>query len=518
MLFNSYGFIFAYLPVVLAGFFIIARNSHRLAALWLAAASVFFYGWWNVKFVPLLLASIAFNYAIGYAVGHARHPRSAKRLLAAGICADLVLLGVYKYADFFIGSANAALGLNIELAKIVLPLGISFFTFTQIAYLVDVYRGIAREYNFIHYLLFVTYFPHLIAGPVLHHKQMMPQFGATATYRLQYSNMGIGLTLFTIGLAKKVLLADSFGEYAAPVFSAAKDGFEPRFFMAWTGAISYTMQLYFDFSGYSDMAIGLSRMFGIQLPINFNSPYKAWNIIEFWRRWHMTLSAFLRDYLYIPLGGNRRGPLRRHINLMVTMLLGGLWHGANWTFVIWGGLHGVFLVVNHAWLAFRARLGIAADESSRWGRVAGTLLTFVCVVVAWVFFRADSLASGLAVAKGCLGFSGVALTPRLEVVGTILHQYGLDAGRFIVFSGWFEGNPALNVLGGAKIMFMAWVGFVLIWGFPNSQTLVLPEYRSGRPILSRPGFMPWLAVAAGLMAAVALTSISKVSAFLYYQF
>ncbi|QJD31486.1 MBOAT family protein [Methylococcus geothermalis] len=518
MLFNSYGFILGYLPIVLGGFFLIARNSHRLAALWLAAASVFFYGWWNVKFVPLLLASIAFNYAIGYAIGHARVSSSARHLLAAGIVADLVLLGVFKYTHFFIGSINDFFGLNIELARIVLPLGISFFTFTQIAYLVDVYRGIAREYDFIHYLLFVTYFPHLIAGPVLHHKQMMPQFASASIYRPQYSNMGIGLTLFTIGLAKKVLLADSFGQYADPVFAAAKDGFEPRFIMAWTGALAYTFQLYFDFSGYSDMAVGLSRMFGVQLPVNFNSPYKAWNVIEFWRRWHMTLSAFLRDYLYIPLGGNRLGPVRRHVNLMITMLLGGLWHGANWTFVVWGGLHGFFLVSNHAWRALRLRLGIPLVEPTGLGRMTGVAITFLCVVVAWVFFRAESLAAGLVIAKGCFGLSGLALSHRLESIGEILRNDGVNTGNSLVFTGWFEGNAALNLLGGVKIAILVFTGSLLIWVFPNSQNLVLPEYRTARPILSHPRFMRWLAITTGCMAAVALSSISKISAFLYYQF
>lgn len=518
MLFNSYGFILGYLPLVWGGFFLVARHSRKLAALWLAAASLFFYGWWNVKFVPLLLASIAFNYATGYAIGHARDPRTARYLLAAGILADLMLLGVFKYANFFIDSINDLFGLNVELAKIVLPLGISFFTFTQIAYLVDVFRGIAKEYDFIHYVLFVTYFPHLIAGPILHHKQMMPQFASASIYRPQYSNVGIGLTLFTIGLAKKVLLADSFGEYADPVFAAAKDGFEPKFIMAWTGALAYTFQLYFDFSGYSDMAVGLSRMFGVQLPLNFNSPYKAWNVIEFWRRWHMTLSAFLRDYLYIPLGGNRLGPARRHVNLMITMLLGGLWHGANWTFVVWGGLHGSFLVVNHAWHALRRRFGFPPGEPVGMARVAGVLVTFFCVVIAWVMFRADSLTSGLLVAKGCVGLSGLAVSQKLEGIGEILRSHGVNTANGLVFTGWFEGNAALNLLGGVKITLLALTGFLLVWGFPNSQTLILPECRKDHRVLSHPRFTFWLALASGCMAAVALSSISKISAFLYYQF
>lgn len=402
MLFNSYPFLFLYLPVVFVGFFWLAKHSHRLAALWLAAASVFFYGYWNPAFVKLLLESIVFNYTAGYQIGHtnAHKPVRANLLLTGAVCANLALLGYFKYANFFLGSVGSYTGWAVPTLEIVLPLGISFFTFTQIAFLVDVRRGIAKEYNFIHYLLFVTYFPHLIAGPILHHKQMMPQFAQADTYRANAENVAVGLLIFFIGLGKKVLLADSFSEYATPVFGATKSGIEPGFVVAWTGAIAYTLQLYFDFSGYSDMAIGLSRMFGIHLPLNFNSPYKAKNMIEFWRRWHMTLSQFLRDYLYIPLGGNRCGVLRRHVNLMATMLLGGLWHGANWTFVVWGGLHGLYLVVNLAWLTGKARLGIAESESSLAGKIAGTSLTFVCVIVAWVFFRAETFGSAMLMLSG----------------------------------------------------------------------------------------------------------------------
>ncbi len=364
MLFNSYLFIFVFLPVTFAGFFWIARSSHRLAALWLAAASVYFYGYWNPKFVTLLLASIIFNYGMGYAIGHVRvgSGNRAKLLLIIAIAANLILLGIFKYTNFFIKTINDAAGTGISLLDIVLPLGISFFTFTQITFLVDVYRGIAREYLFVHYLLFVTYFPHLIAGPIIHHQQMMPQFENAATYRINSEDIAIGVSMFAIGLAKKVLLADNFADCSTKVFTAASRGDELQFVEAWSGALSYTLQLYFDFSGYCDMAIGLSKMFGIDLPLNFNSPYKAPNIIEFWRRWHMTLSQFLRDYLYIPLGGNRKGVGRRYANLMLTMLLGGLWHGASWTFVIWGALHGAFLMINHGWLAAKERCSIDASR------------------------------------------------------------------------------------------------------------------------------------------------------------
>src|SRR5688572_7644277 len=346
MLFNSPEFIFGFFPITVAIFFWLARYSHVWAAGWLAVASLIFYGWWNPAYVLLLLASIAFNYCGGVYI--ARLVRDGKRtqakpLLVVAIGADLALLCYYKYANFFLQVSSDLAGTNLSLGTIILPLGISFFTFTQIAFLVDAYRGYAKEYNFVHYCLFVTYFPHLIAGPVLHHKEMMPQFQQAGTYRINSEDVAVGMTFFVIGLFKKAVLADGIAPYASPLFA---DPGQPDFFSAWGGALAYTFQLYFDFSGYSDMAIGLSRVLGVKLPLNFNSPYKAVNIIDFWRRWHITLSRFLRDYLYISLGGNRKGPTRRYVNLFVTMLLGGLWHGASWSMVVWGALHGLYLVLN----------------------------------------------------------------------------------------------------------------------------------------------------------------------------
>jgi D-alanyl-lipoteichoic acid acyltransferase DltB (MBOAT superfamily) len=263
-------------------------------------------------------------------------------LLASAIAVNLILLGYFKYANFFADNLNHFAGTALPIGQVILPLGISFFTFTQIAFLVDTYQGKVKEFNFVHYTLFVTYFPHLIAGPVLHHKEMMPQFAKRNVCHLNWDNVAVGLSIFVLGLAKKVLIADSLAEFATPIFSAVAAGGQPMLFEAWIGALAYTLQLYFDFSAYSDMAIGISLMFNVRLPMNFNSPYKATSIIDFWRRWHMTLSRFLRDYLYIPLGGSRNGKAQRYLNLMITMLLGGLWHGAGWTFVIWGGLHGFY--------------------------------------------------------------------------------------------------------------------------------------------------------------------------------
>jgi alginate O-acetyltransferase complex protein AlgI len=394
MLFTSGEFIFVFLPLVLVAFFLVARLlGPRAAAFWLVVASLAFYGDWRWQHVPLLVASVVANYLFGYGILRARAAGSpvARRLLVTAIAANLAVLGYFKYANFFVRSVSAVSGAHLGTFDILLPLGISFFTFTQIAYLVDVHAGKVVERNPIHYALFVTYFPHLIAGPVLHHAEMMPQFAREDIYRAQARNMTLGLAYFGMGLVKKILVADSvapladaaFGQVASTAISASA---------AWLGVLAYTLQIYFDFSGYSDMAIGLSMLFGVRLPYNFNSPYQAHNISEFWRRWHMTLSRFLRDYLYVPLGGNRHGRLRRYINLLATMLLGGLWHGASWTFVIWGGLHGIYLIINHAWQWLWGR--VRPQSSPRFwvaaARGASVALTLLCVIVAWTFFRAPT--------------------------------------------------------------------------------------------------------------------------------
>lgn len=521
MLFNSYTFLFGFLPVVLAIFFVLGRYSRIWASAWLTAASVFFYGWWNPAYVGLLLGSILFNYVIGYSLAHAAGAAAApkrKFVLVFGIAGNLVLLGYYKYANFFVANLNLLLGSDYVFAGIILPLGISFFTFTQIAFLVDAYQGKAREYNFIHYCLFVTYFPHLIAGPVLHHREMMPQFAQADTYRIQASHIAIGATIFFIGLFKKVVLADGVAPYAAPAFNAAAAGDQLDLFQAWGGALAYTMQLYFDFSGYSDMAIGLSRLFGITLPLNFHSPYKAANIIEFWRRWHMTLSRFLRDYLYIPLGGNRKGHIRRYANLGITMLLGGLWHGAAWTYVIWGGLHGGYLVINYAWHALRRKLGHDLSRTTLRGRVAGTAITFLAVVVGWVFFRASNLEAALAMLRAMVGLNGVALPAAfasslgelrapLEALGL---QFRLGGGsQFVSLYSW--------VIALSLIAFLA----------PNSQEIMRhwrPGFDGGHALanvanarLAWSPTMGW-AIAMSLVAAAGILSLSHPTEFLYFQF
>lgn len=408
MLFNSYVFIFAFLPTVFFVFFRLGKYSHFLATLWLAASSLFFYGWWDIRFVSLLLGSIVFNYSAGYMIGHEFARRSvnqSKVLLVWAIAANLILLGYFKYVNFFVGNLNFFANTPFSIGEVILPLGISFFTFTQIAFLVDTYQGKVKEFNFVHYTLFVTYFPHLVAGPVLHHKEMMPQFAKRNVCHINWDNVAVGVSIFVIGLAKKVIIADTLAKFSTPIFAAAAAGSQPLFFEAWVGALAYTLQLYFDFSAYSEMAIGLSLMFNVRLPLNFNSPYKATSIIDFWRRWHMTLSRFLRDYLYIPLGGSRKGKTQRYFNLMITMLLGGLWHGAGWTFVIWGGLHGFYLMLNHAWRGFKKKMGW--KDGGRLSRLGAGTLTFLAVVVGWVFFRADSFSSAISMLHGMAGMHGL---------------------------------------------------------------------------------------------------------------
>lgn len=452
MLFNSHIFIYLFFPTTFFGYFAIARYSHRHALSWLFLMSLFFYGWWDIRYLALLGGSILFNFMAGAAMAGSQRYRN--HLLGMAIAANLLVLGWYKYADFFGRSFSLLLGREWESLDIALPLGISFFTFTQIAFLVDVWGGKVREYNFVHYALFVTYFPHLIAGPVLHHKEMMPQFQQAASYRMNMTDVVIGAVTFGIGLFKKVVIADGMQPYVGPVFDAPLDmGLSSD--EAWAGALAYTFQLYFDFSGYSDMAIGLSRMFGIILPLNFDSPYKSHNIIEFWRRWHMTLSRFLRDYLYIPLGGSRKGPVRRYINLMTTMLLGGLWHGANWTFVVWGGLHGIYLVINHAW---HHCIGTWRKKNPSPHLAPISIpLTFLAVVTAWVFFRALDFEAAWRVLSAMWGMNGCQLpawvsAPWLESLGCSVNRHALYTD-------------------GPRVWYWILFAWLVVWAAPNSQTM-----------------------------------------------
>jgi alginate O-acetyltransferase complex protein AlgI len=401
MLFTSPEFLLAFLPLTLAGFHLLRRfGQPALCVPWLLAASMVFYAWWSPRFLALLVLSMLVNWVDAHAMGRTQGGRR-RAFFVAGLVWNLGILAYFKYADFFISSLDAAAGLDWPLLHIVLPLGISFFTFQKIAYLADIHTGLAKPGPLVDFALFVFFFPQLIAGPIVHHAEVMPQFRAVATKGREHDywlDTAVGLTLLAIGLVKKVCVADQLAPYASKVFEhASAGGYRIGLLAAWQGALAYTVQLYTDFSGYSDMAIGLARLFGVTLPANFNSPYKSTSIIDFWRRWHMTLSRFLRDYLYIPLGGNRRGPTRRYANLMITMVLGGLWHGAGWTYVAWGALHGLYLLTNHAWRHFaRMRLPVIAA----WG------ITMLAVIVGWVFFRANDFTGGANITAGLFGLHG----------------------------------------------------------------------------------------------------------------
>ncbi len=524
MLFNSFPFIFAFLPVTLAVYFLAARvEDRRWAQGWLLLASLFFYAWWNPANLWIIILSICFNYYLGRHRIHGAPEPLRRTYLTLGVATNLALLGYYKYANFFVENYNALGGPPIHLQRVVLPIAISFFTFQQIVFLVEAYRGQAGDYDLLRYALLVTFFPHLIAGPIVHYREMLTQFGRPGVRRVQASHFAVGLTIFCIGLFKKVVLADGISPSANAIFNAAASpDISPTFFEAWIGALAYTFQLYFDFSGYSDMAIGLARMFGIRFPMNFDSPYKAANIIDFWRRWHITLSRFLRDHLYIPLGGNRKGPVRRHANLLLTMLLGGLWHGAGWTFVVWGGLHGLYLIVNHQWQSVRRKLGF--EGTTAVGRAGARLLTFGCVIVAWVFFRADGFGTATKLLGAMFLADGIPLPSKIAAHLAALGPLGslvAVRGGGPTPNGLIEAGPAL------RWIVVLWA---IAWFAPNTQEL-LARYRpvlghagsDGRPrraprLAWQPGYA-WSVVVA-LLAAAALANmwIGDNAEFLYFQF
>jgi D-alanyl-lipoteichoic acid acyltransferase DltB (MBOAT superfamily) len=494
MLFNTYAFIFAFLPVMLLGYFWLLHKRLIIGSkLWLVGGSLFFYGYWNVIYIPLLLGSIFVNFFVGSAladapkddkISKALKTFSAMTLLVFGITFNIGLLAYFKYTDFLLTNLNGIFDSNIPLPHIILPLGISFFTFTQIAFLVDAYKGEVREYNLTHYMLFVTYFPHLLAGPILHHSEMMPQFASRWNWAVRWRHVAIGLFLFSIGLFKKVVIADTFAEWANAGFDTATT---LNLFEAWATSLSYTLQLYFDFSGYTDMAIGMSLMFNIKLPINFNSPYKARDIQDFWRRWHMTLSRFLRDYIYIPLGGNRLGKMRNYLNLFSVFIIGGLWHGASWMFVIWGALHGSAIVIHRIWKDLGLRM---------WGWL-GWLITFNFVNIAWVFFRAKDFEAVKKVLGGMVGAGGVVLPDKLAGKLAFLARYGVEFGGQWLKSAGVNGVKELLLIVG-MVVFTVVMKNSMEWS--KSTSAVKAALMS---------FFLWF---------YSLHSIEKVSEFLYFNF
>lgn len=394
-----------------------------------------------------------------------------------------MLLGYFKYSDFFISNVNFIFNTQIPHLNLLLPLAISFFTFQQIAYLVDsATGGGTKQYDFLNYCLFVTFFPQLIAGPIVHHKEMMPQFANVRNKIINYKNIALGLFIFSIGLFKKVVIADSFAVWTTNGFDKATI---LNLFEAWATSLSYTFQLYFDFSGYCDMAIGAALLFNIKLPINFNSPYKALNIQDFWRRWHITLSRFLRDYIYIPLGGNRKGRLRTYANLMATFIIGGIWHGAGWTFVFWGFLHGVALVIHRIW----SELGFKMNKFLAW------FITFNFINITWVFFRAKDWDDALKVLKGMFGLSGIVLPNFLETKLGFLTKYGVGFDGFIERVG--DKNTLLFIM----------LGFILTLAFKNSIKILEKLDFSFKYLIFSATIFSW-----------AILSLNKISEFLYFNF
>ncbi len=522
MLFNDPIYLFVFLPATVVAYVAMRRLAGARAVLGLLVlASLVFYGWWNPFYLPLLGGITAVNFGLARAIGKLRRAGRAGRVklvLTIGVACNLSVLAYFKYTDFLLGTTNALLSSSIPLQHIALPLGISFFTFQKIAYLVDASRGEVSDHDFLEYCFFVMFFPQLIAGPIVHHREIFSQIGRPQAFAVLPGNLMVGLTIFLIGLFKKVVLADNLGPVASGVFGAAAAGEPLHFFLAWQGAIAYTLQLYFDFSGYSDMAIGSARLFGIRLPLNFNSPYQANNIIEFWRRWHMTLSRFLRDYLYFPLGGNRKGKPRRYLNLMLTMTIGGLWHGAAWNFALWGFLHGLYLVVNHVWRA------VCPPIDAWWSRGIARLVTLLAVVIAWVPFRAPTLAAAAEMYRGMINLPRP-LAQQLGPLAELLARLGVR----------FEGPP---VSGGDLDLILWLVGWLaVLWLVPNTQQLLArfrPAFNYGpaarrrdMPVLARVKvFRPLLewrpniisAMVVGAAAAIACLSLQRVSEFLYFEF
>ena len=494
MLFISYIFLFGFLPGALLVFYGLRRLGLKDASVAsLMVASLVFYSYWRPSDTFILIGTIIVNFFVAKYLGKVRKSRS-KLLLVFGISVNLGLLVYFKYFDFLAANVATVGGFDYVARHVVMPIGISFFTFTQLAYLVDSYKSRTYEANFTTYALFVTIFPHLIAGPIIHHAQMRPQFARLRREPVDSDLITMGVVIFVAGFAKKLLLADNLVIGADLAFKAADHGAHLSVASAWIGTIAYTLQIYFDFSGYSDMAIGLALLFGLRLPVNFNSPYKSASIIEFWRRWHITLSNWLRDYLYIPLGGNRGGEFARLRNVFITFLLGGLWHGAGWTFVIWGALHGGYVVVNHLMIK-----GAAPTAPPGVLTVAGKrAVVMLLVMIAWVFFRATTVAGAMSIIRS------------MFFVQRGMPLDGLDFRTYF----WI-------ILAGTVALFAPSTQQLTRYTAKLSEPLRLPggsllsSLRSGGVALSA---SPAVAIGCGLVFAVALTGIWRPAIFIYFNF
>ena len=530
MLFNSYVFIFAFLPVVVAGYALLRRYAADRSWVigWLIISSLFYYGWWKPQFLLLLFVSVGVNAVLGKALIEGRLRRAVSTfVLVAGIVFNVGLLAYFKYAMFIVENMNAWFGAGLTVPKIILPIGISFITFQKIAFLVDAYKGHVTHFSLRNYALFVTFFPQLIAGPIVHHAEMMPQFDRQSRHDTFREDLAIGFSIFCVGLFKKVVIADSCALYADTGYEVVQAGRMLDFASAWITVIAYSFQLYYDFSGYSDMAVGLARIFGIRLPVNFHSPYKAVSIIDFWRRWHITLSRFLRDYLYVPLGGNRKGAVRRYVNLMIVMLLGGLWHGANWTFVVWGAFHGFLLALNHAW----QRLPIAASAmwKTAWARAVFVFTTFIVVTLAWVPFRSPDLVT----ARRMRHMLFPAHSPDGAVVDSLRAFWRAqfwDFPKAMNMLSWFKPRelwptpiPADFLTGYHPVGWVLLVVALVTFFLPNSNQF----FAAVKPVIGldvSPGRLSprcldgRVAIMVSAMFVLSVLSLSRVSPFLYFQF
>lgn len=486
MIFSSYTFIFLFLPISLVVYYFTAKVkiSHTATIVSLVFLSLVFYSAWKLLYLPLLLGSILINYYIGKRIQSYSGLFSLNRkwLLILGVAINVVCLGYFKYLAFTIETINYILDTKIAKPNILLPLAISFFTFQQIAYLADCYSTKFRAYTWSEYFLFVSFFPQLIAGPIVHHTEMMPQFRDKNTFRFSYKSFYIGMTIFSIGFFKKVVIADNLSAWATTGFSSISD---PGLLEAWFAALSYTMQLYYDFSGYADMAIGAALFFNIKLPDNFNSPYKAQNIQDFWRRWHMTLSRWLRDYIYIPLGGSRHSGVRTYINLMATFLIGGIWHGAGWTFILWGGMHGLGLCVHRAFRFLPIKLP----------KLISVGITFIFVVFSWVLFRAGTTSDAMSLWKGMIGFNGISIPAQMGALKSIL--VGINISTFDV------DNLAL---------------FALLVLFAFITAFIAPNTIKIRSLLEQERYLLMFTILGTIAFSMSILNLANPTEFLYFNF
>lgn len=448
MLFNSFEFLFFFLPITFVIYFYINKKKFtKISKAYLILSSLFFYSWWNIVYLPLILFSMIFNYVLGKSIIKNKENNflTKKKLLFFGILSNICLLGYFKYADFFINNTNFFFNFEFEKLQLALPLAVSFFTLQQIAYLIESYKGQTKENSILNYGMFVTFFPQLISGPIVYHKDMVKQFTSIKNKSINYKNISFGLLIFSIGFFKKVIIADTFAVWAT-------NGFENpeilTFYKSWVTSLSYTFQIYFDFSGYTDMALGIALLFNIKLPINFNSPYKATNIKDFWRRWHITLSRFLRDYIYIPLGGSRKSSLKTYNNLLVTFIIGGLWHGANWTFLFWGFLHGIALIIYRLW----------CDVGFKLNLIISWLITFNFINVTFIFFRAEEWNDAITIIKKMLKFEVIQKINLIQLLFIIL-----TLALLLLFKNSNEIKKSFSIYVGIFIGFLFFLSSIFLF-------------------------------------------------------